>query len=96
MFYFLLFFRESLGLKSVERSMVLLKPDLLVVVDTVYFKSDSKVKKMSSYFQNVMQPFKAYKHRSYNGKFSFTFSEKFYINKNVYTMNFYATYKNSI
>ena len=72
MFYFLLFFRESLGLKSVERSMVLLKPDLLVIVDTVYFKSDSKVKKMSSYFQNVMQPFKAYKHRSYNGKFKST------------------------
>ena len=61
--------RFELGLKSVQRSLVLLRPDVLVVIDTIQLHPGSGTKKVSAYFQNIMQKFVPYKRRTFHGEF---------------------------
>jgi len=64
---FLSYFSLELGLKSVQRSMVLLKEDVLVVLDSIYLKPGSKLTKSSAFFHNILYPFEAFEHRGRQG-----------------------------
>jgi len=61
-------YSHDLGLKSVQRSMVLLDSNVLLVLDSVYLHEGSKLTRASAFFHNIMHPFYNYKHGTLNGK----------------------------
>nr|CAB3240020.1 dermatan-sulfate epimerase-like protein [Phallusia mammillata] len=56
-----------LQLKSVQRSMVLLRPDLLLVLDSVYIYEGCRLTKASANFHNILHSFKEHQHGQFKG-----------------------------
>ena len=56
-----------MGLKSVQRSLLLLHPEVLLVLDTVILHPDSNINRASAYFHNILHPFHPYRHAGYQG-----------------------------
>lgn len=61
------FCRPELGLKSVQRSLLLLHPEVLLVLDTIVLHPDSFINRASAYFHNILHPFHPYRHAGYQG-----------------------------
>ena len=61
-------FRGELGLKGVERSLLLLQSDVLLVIDTIYQEAGSPARQVGVYFQNIEQQYEQHRHDSYNGE----------------------------
>uniref|UniRef100_H2ZMX0 Sulfotransferase domain-containing protein n=1 Tax=Ciona savignyi TaxID=51511 RepID=H2ZMX0_CIOSA len=50
-------YRPELGIRSVQRSMLLLTSEVLLVLDTIVLYSDSKIKTASTLFHNILHSF---------------------------------------
>ncbi|XP_002130087.2 dermatan-sulfate epimerase-like protein [Ciona intestinalis] len=60
-------YRPELGLRSVQRSLLLLTSEVLLVLDTVVLYGDSQLKTASSLFHNILHSFHPYQHLDFNG-----------------------------
>ena len=61
------FFRKSLGIASFFRGILLLYPEILVVVDSIRLRPDSKTNFASATFHNMLHRFKPYKYNEFEG-----------------------------
>ena len=64
---FVIVFRFELGLQSVQRSLLLLHPEVLLVLDTVVLEEHSKLQQSSVYFHNIFHQFHPYYHKNCHG-----------------------------
>lgn len=62
------FFRQSLGIASYFRGVLLLNPEVLIVVDSIKLRPGSKTTMASTTFHNMLHPFKPFKYQMYEGK----------------------------
>ena len=62
-----LFCRPELGLQSVQRALLLLHPEVLLLLDTVILDPESKLDRASAYFHNILHSFRSYRHAGYQG-----------------------------
>jgi len=61
------FCRPELGLQSVQRALILLHPEVLMLLDTVILDPESQLKRASSYFHNILHSFRPYRHAGLQG-----------------------------
>nr|CAB3240029.1 dermatan-sulfate epimerase-like protein [Phallusia mammillata] len=60
-------YSPHLGLKSVQRNMILMHPEVLLLVDSVYLHPTSKMTRVATYFHNILNSFHQYTHLGFNG-----------------------------
>ncbi|XP_076810698.1 dermatan-sulfate epimerase-like protein [Clavelina lepadiformis] len=60
-------YSSELALESVQRSMVLLNPEVLIVVDSVYLSTRSHLRKASAFFHNIDSAFRQTQFQQLNG-----------------------------